>query len=1375
MSSLDEQGGPAGRIVTFYSYKGGTGRTMALANTAWILAANGKRVLAVDWDLEAPGLHRFFHPFLDPATLGATTGVIDLLKDYAYAATDDGDTEERPPDWHREYARVQRHAVSLDWPFPEPGTLDLVSAGRQNRDYSSIVSTFDWDNFYDRLGGGLFFDALREDMRRNYDYVLIDSRTGLSDIADICTAHLPDVLVDCFTLSDQSIDGASAVAHDIHDRFRSRRIRILPVPMRIDEGEKEKADAGRALARAKFDGFPSGMTEDELTGYWGSVEVPYRPYYAYEETLATFGDEAGNAGSLLAAFERLTGVISEQAVTALPRMPEDVREGIKKKFTRPRQTLPADLHLSYVSEDRMWADWIAVLLSRAGFKVSLKYVGGEGDGAEKPADRTVFVISPAYQRSARARQVWEAATGGDPSGRRQVVAVRVGDLRPSPTFSEWPSVDLVRTNEKNAASALLRALGKPLLPAELTDDSALTDARFPDTVPRFWNVSPRNASFTGRSALLERLRNGLGRSASGGSPAPYALYGLGGVGKTQIALEYVHRFAADYDLVWWIPSEQNELIVSSLAELARKLGLRAGDDAAQVAQEVCDHLRQSSSTLRWLLVFDNADEPQEVKRHFPGGAGHVLVTSRNHSWLQHGEVQALEIDPFLREESVEHLLRRAADLTAEDADRVAAAVGDLPLALDQAGAWLAETGTPVDTYLAELEEQAERVLSLSQPANYPEPVGATWNVSIERLKERSPAAVRLLQLCAFFAAEPISMNLLYGDEMTSVLAREDPALQEKMVLGRVIREIGRFALAKVDRATKSIQVHRLVQAVIRSQLAPQEQEEAQHVVHRILAGARPPGEEPIDDPENQPTFAAIWPHLEASEASICDEPQTRQLLIDRVRYLWKRGDLNAALSFADGLRTLWERQLAVSRDKIPALEKKEKKEREEREARAGNGESAQRAQRSRPAEGTAGERDPRAPRTLAEERRYATELQTQLLHLRFHIANVLRSLGKYVEAEQLGSDTLAQQRALLLPGHPHILMTASGLATDLGSIGRFDEALEMATEAYNGFKESFGEDHPRTLSANNNRAVCLRLLGRYTEARDVDQEIYDRRRNDLGAEHPHTLISVTNLGRDLRETGEYETSISLLSSSYEAYLGLFGQVYPETLRTAKSLAVSLRKAGRVDEARALTHQTREYYRLRDTPATTPDVLDCTLNYATDLYFTGARDEALVLAQDIVRQYRTAPGERHPATLAAVNNLGIFLRGAGEVSRARALMEKNFATLRAVLGDRHPYTLACAVNLANVLAELDELGMAEELERMAVAGFQPALGHRHPDTVVSRANLGVTLRALGRIPEADQLQDSARADLARLLGEEHPHTVTVREGKRIHRDLEPPMV
>ncbi len=132
-----------GRVITFCSYKGGTGRTMALASTAWILAANGKRVLAVDWDLEAPGLHRFFHPFLDPKALSATPGVINIIQDYAWAATA---STQRPDDWHLAYAQVELHAVSIrpdrfDLHFPEGVLLDFLSAGRQDRAYSAAVAS----------------------------------------------------------------------------------------------------------------------------------------------------------------------------------------------------------------------------------------------------------------------------------------------------------------------------------------------------------------------------------------------------------------------------------------------------------------------------------------------------------------------------------------------------------------------------------------------------------------------------------------------------------------------------------------------------------------------------------------------------------------------------------------------------------------------------------------------------------------------------------------------------------------------------------------------------------------------------------------------------------------------------------------------------------------------------------------------------------------------------------------------------------------------------------------------------------------------------------------------------------------------------------
>ncbi|MFF6909958.1 FxSxx-COOH system tetratricopeptide repeat protein [Streptomyces sp. NPDC012389] len=1304
--------GRDGRIVTFYSYKGGTGRTMALANTAWILAANGKRVLAVDWDLEAPGLHRFFHPFLDRATLGATTGVIDLITEYAWAATSPA---QRAEDWHRDYARIQPHAVSLTpealgWEFPQGGTLDFVSAGRQNREYSATVSTFDWDNFYDRLGGGHFFDALREDMKTNYDYVLIDSRTGLSDIADICTVHLPDVLVDCFTLSDQSIDGAASVARQIAERYTGRPIAIFPVPMRIDEGEKEKADAGRALARLKFDRLPRDLSGDELTAYWGAVEIPYRPYYAYEETLATFGDEAGLTNSLLSAFERLTAVITDREITSMPPVGEEVRLRIRDAFTRRRPALPADLFLSYVAENRMWADWIESVLTRAGFRVvprdvSAEPVAPEPAATAASAPRTVVLLSSAYLKSQRAVDLWERAVAEDPGGgRRQLLPLRVGDVRLSAPYIDRNPVDLFRLDEVHATTALMRALDRPVQPA----DGVSPGPRFPGTVPRIWNVPPRNPGFTGRSLVLERMRDQLGGGMAVVLPQPQTLYGLGGVGKTQVALEYVHRFMADYDLVWWISSEQSDDVVASLAELAVRLGAQGGEDMAAASQEAVDLLRRGVPSERWLLVFDNADDPETLRRFFPqGGSGHILVTSRNQSWSQHGD--ALPVDVFLREESVEHLQRRAPGLSDEDADQVATAVGDLPLAVEQAAAWIAETATPIDTYLEQLARQAPQVLALNQPAGYPEPVAATWNISIARLQERSPAAVRLLQLCAFFAPEPISANLLYSKEMIEALKPYDSSLQEKLVLGRVIREIGRFALAKVDQVSNSIQVHRLVQAVIKAQLTEEEQREARHVVHRILAGARPDDDEPIDNPETWPRFATIWPHLGPSDARHCKEPETRRLLIDRVRYLWKRGDVSTAGTLGEELRQIWLEML--------------------------------------------GERD------------------LQYLYLCFHLSNILRTRGRYVEAKELDEFTLRRQREVLGPEHPHTYMTTSSLAIDLGLLGDYGRAIELATEAHDGFSQIFHDSHPRTLAAANNLALNLRSIGQYARAREIDQDVYDRRTEVLGAKHPYSLSSAMNLARDLREVGRYEDSVGLLSRTYESFKETLGRTYPTTLSAAKSLAVSLRRAGRFEDAHRLTVATRARYRAKYTSAN-PDSLACDLNLAADLFAAGDAVQARDTAQEVVDQYMKVPGEKHPYTLAAQNNLGVYLSGTGEAERSEKILTLVVASMRERFGREHPNTLFCVMNLANAMAVRGDLPLVLETEQRLATQLTAALGAHHPETLAMISNMAVTLDAMGREEEAAQVRAELLGELARQLGEEHPLTQVARDERRFRRELEP---
>ena len=326
--------GDAGRIVTFYSYKGGTGRTMALANTAWILASNGLRVLAVDWDLDSPGLHKYFHPFLDHSTVFATPGMADLItgysQDYKLASASG---QARRADRVAKYTSVLRNAVSLNWSlFPGVGTLDFLSAGRQ-RGYAPV----DWDDFYWEKDGSQVISDLCADMRNNYDYVLIDSQSGIGGIAEVCTERIPpDVVVACFTLSSQSIEGTASVARVSREPITqgSQLIRILPVPMRVDDSEPERLKAGRHMARERLVGLPNGFDDHSQAVYWETAGIPYKPFYAFEETLAVFADPPGSPASLLAAFERLTSSITDGKITTLPPMAEQLRLAWRDSFAR---------------------------------------------------------------------------------------------------------------------------------------------------------------------------------------------------------------------------------------------------------------------------------------------------------------------------------------------------------------------------------------------------------------------------------------------------------------------------------------------------------------------------------------------------------------------------------------------------------------------------------------------------------------------------------------------------------------------------------------------------------------------------------------------------------------------------------------------------------------------------------------------------------------------------------------------------------------------------------------------------------------------------------------------------------------------------------
>ncbi|WP_241002910.1 FxSxx-COOH system tetratricopeptide repeat protein, partial [Streptomyces sp. CB01881] len=549
----------------------------------------------------------------------------------------------------------------------------------------------------------------------------------------------------------------------------------------------------------------------------------------------------------------------------------------------------ATVALLHAPEDSLWAHWAEAVLRRAGLHV-----------VPAAAEQTVTLLSPALLRehpTPGGRAPGSPDPLGPPGGGPAADPGRAVAVRIQPVPVDGPVTDLVGLGPEQAATALLAALGI----ADRAPD--LTGLRHPGSVPAHFKVPPRHPSFTGRQAVLEHLHRQLGAGVAAVLPTSQTLYGLGGIGKTQLALEYAHRYRAEYDLVWWIDAEQTESVALALAGLARRLGLPVGDSVAEGAEAAREALGRGNPSTRWLLVFDNADEPADLRPYFPDGPGRILVTSRNLAWTR--AASALEVDVFTRRESTEHLRRRVRALPADDADAVAEALGDLPLAVEVAAAWLDATAMPVTTYLAKLRY----ALSAEGAFDYPRSVAAAWGVSIGRLREQSPAAARLLQLCAYFAPEPISTRLLYSDRMVEALAESDPAVEDAFAVAAAVRALGRYSLARVDPEAGGLQLHRLVQAVVQDSVTGIDaQLDTKHRVHRVLTGARPLVGD-TDDPANWPAFEEIWPHLYPSQAHVCDEWETRTLLIDRVRYLWKRGELAQALDLGRSLEELWIEKL----------------------------------------------------------------------------------------------------------------------------------------------------------------------------------------------------------------------------------------------------------------------------------------------------------------------------------------------------------------------------------------------------------------------------------------------------------------------------------
>jgi hypothetical protein len=486
----------------------------------------------------------------------------------------------------------------------------------------------------------------------------------------------------------------------------------------------------------------------------------------------------------------------------------------------------ADFFVSYTSADQAWAEWIAWQLEAEGYSVVVQawdFTAGrdwahEMQQATATARRVVPVLSAAYLRSAHGEAEWRVFYAEDPSGeRRLLLPVRVDKVDPPGLLKTRVYVDLVDRDAAGARTALLAAVrdarGKPIeepeFPGKRQAAGSATEApRFPGELPPVWNVPYHpNPYFTGRDLLLAEIHARL--TPPDVESRRVALTGLGGIGKTQLAVEHAYRRRADYDLVWWVRSEQPTSLLGDCAALGRQpplaahLGLGEGASQEVVAAAVRGWLEHHQ---RWLLVLDNVEDPHQVVELLPRSAtGHIVLTSRTEvGWEPLASV--LTVEALAPADAAGLLLTRAEE-TGQAAHaaaiKLAATLGGLPLALEQAGAYVASTGTVTLAGYAQLfGTRALELLQRGQPLGYQHTAATTWSLALQTLEQTEPAAVDLLALAGFLAPEDLPQPLL---------ATHDP-----LALGDAVAALRRYSLIRV--VGDGLFVHRLLQTVVRSTL-----------------------------------------------------------------------------------------------------------------------------------------------------------------------------------------------------------------------------------------------------------------------------------------------------------------------------------------------------------------------------------------------------------------------------------------------------------------------------------------------------------------------------------------------------------------------------
>ncbi len=944
--------------------------------------------------------------------------------------------------------------------------------------------------------------------------------------------------------------------------------------------------------------------------------------------------------------------------------------------------------ISYAGLDRPWAEWVGWHLERADHQVILDvwdWSTGDNlvermDEALKQADAVVALFSKSYFDAERwTREEWTAAV----ARRERIIPLALEPLAAADTphlLAPRLHKNLHGLDETAALATLREAINggtrptsPPLFPgntpaAEPTEAEGRTKPRLPGSSgqPDVWNVRRRNPDFAGRETVIVQLRESL---LNGQQAVVQALHGMGGIGKTQIALEYAHRFSGQYDLVWWIDAEQSDQIPVHYTELADHLGIAKPDAGSDPnARAVLHHLRTRN---RWLIVLDNAEDPAQIAPWLPEGPGHVLITSRNHNWR--GIAHPTGLDVFTRSDSLAYLGTRIPGTTPAQADALAQDLGDLPLALAQA-AGVIGSGMTLDRYRQLLTDDTARIMREGDAPGYPAPLAATVGIATTRLDDNHPEATALLRLGAFLGPDPIPIAWLESARPLLATIPGDP--DDLMWLHASLQHLGRYGLARIDHET--FQIHRLTQAVLRDQTDSAQTELIRDDVTTILRTIEPGDPE---SPDNWPAWASLTSHLTSQHVLVADRPELRPTLQQAAMFLIRSGQPRTAVELLTSLRETWTAELGPDDPEVLTC--------------------TQYLGHATSDLGDFRNARPIIEDTLTRRRLTLGDDDPNTLQSANDLAAVLSELGDHVEARSILQDTLTRRRHILGDDDPSTLQSAANLGGVLDELGEHVEARRILQDTHTRARRTLGDNHPHALHTATNLGINLNELGEHIEARRILQDTHTRARRTLGDNHPDTLQAATSLALAVGQLGEHIEARRILEDTHTRARRTLGDNHPDTLHTATNLGAILDELGEHIEARRILEDahTRARRTLGDDH---PDTLHTATNLARSLNELGEHIEARRILEDtLARRHRTL-GESHRRTLQSAYGIAITLHALRAYPEAAELLEDVRARQRRILGDDHQHTQRTTRALARTLTAMGKRYAAQKL----LAGKKP---------------------------------------------------------------------